>query len=331
LIKTFSVKIEMSKKIETEAQKMASANPNLKQGEKVLTVNQAFVDNLEENVTCSKCKKVSRNATVSWCSAHHLMCQSCYDSMEAKPVQCGAACKVEYKPALSPFVANVLKMFLTKCKFAHNGCQGIMLLKELEIHEIDCAYRYINCPFLNCKDKEVTFIGLAEHLEANHGNMKKIGESKSKDFVTLPDPEDPVAPEWIPQELTFRNRSFFTEVCPDAALQARYIWIYFQGTPEEADHYTYHINIYGRNSCFQLAFLSSVYSLDESKVTLMPKEDIFILSDVQAKRLQVDGQINFEIKLYSDKEEFKNEDVESGISDNDDEQYMSPNKSLSQE
>jgi hypothetical protein len=64
-----------------------------------------------------------------------------------------------------------------------------------------------------------------------------------------------------------------------------------------------------------LTFTGNVYSLDEMMETVMAKMDVFILIDCQAKRFQVNNDINFEITLYSDKEEIKNEDVESGISD----------------
>jgi large subunit ribosomal protein LP2 len=302
-----------------------------------------FMDNVEENITCSKCKKVPRNATVSWCSAHHLMCQSCHESkryltkkycehyghygpiypggqscgtcppcVQAKIVQCGATCNVSNAPALSPFLANVLKMFPTKCKFTHNGCQVFIALKELEVHEVDCVYRNINCPFVDCKSQNVSFIGLGEHLEANHGNLKKISKARSKESIPMLDQQPPVV--WIPQELAFRNRSFFTEVHRDAALKSRHFWIYFHGTPEEAVHYSYRIKIVGANGK-ELMFKGNVYSLDETKKAILAKEDVIIQYDNQVKRLEVDGQINFEITLYSDKEEIKDEDVESGISD----------------
>jgi hypothetical protein len=308
-----------------------------------------FMDNVEENITCSKCKKVQRNATVSWCSAHHLMCQSCYDSnsrqlknnycdyygnnyghsyphgqsygqscgtcppcVQAKMVQCGATCNVNNAPALSPFLANVLKMFPTKCKFTVNGCQVFIILKELEVHEVDCVYRNINCPFVDCKSQDVSFIGLGEHLEANHGNLKKIGKARSKDSIPMLDQQPPVV--WIPQELAFRNRSFFTEVHRDAALKSRHFWIYFHGTPEEAVHYSYRIKIIGGNGKEHM-FKGNVYSLDETKKAIIANEDVVVVFDGQVKRLEVDGQINFEITLYSDKEEIKDEDVESGISD----------------
>jgi hypothetical protein len=83
---------------------------------------------------------------------------------------------------------------------------------------------------------------------------------------------------------------------------------------EEAVHYSYLIKIVGENGQV-LNFKGKVYSVDESNETVMDNKDVFILFDVQAERFQVDGQINFEITLYSDKEEIKNEDVESGISE----------------
>jgi hypothetical protein len=123
---------------------------------------------------------------------------------------------------------------------------------------------------------------------------------------------------WIPKELVFCNRSFFTEVHRDAE-NSRHFWIYFHGTPEEAVHYSYKIKIIGRNGK-KLTFRGNVFSQDfgETKKTIMASEDVFILDEKFVKRLQVDGQINFEITLVSDKEEIKDENVESGISDDHD-------------
>jgi hypothetical protein len=320
---------------------MATADGNMKKED----VNKAFLGNLVENLTCFKCKKVPRNATVSWCSAHHLMCQSCIQahlcqsssqSMQwvlwsvlplgpilwkmsglrtgnSLMVPCGATCTVSNLPAWSSFVANALQMFPIKCKFTVNGCQVFIILKELEVHEVDCVYRNINCPFVDCKSQDVSFIGLGEHLEANHGNLKKIGKAWSKDSIPMMDQQPPVV--WIPQELAFRNRSFFTEVHRDAVLKSRHFWIYFHGTSEEAVHYSYRIKIIGGNGK-ALMFKGNVYSLEETKKDIMANEDVVVVFDGNVKRLEVDGQINFEITLYSDKEEIKDEDVESGISDN---------------
>jgi hypothetical protein len=287
---------------------------------KVVILKKEFMDVLQESVTCSKCKKVPRNATVSWCSAHHLMCQSCYDNRQCGPVwstvvQCGPDCKVESKPALSPYVANVLKELLTQCMFTYNGCQVFIKMKELEVHEVDCVYRKISCPILNCNDENVSFIGLGEHLAANHKDLTKTGQSKSNDRIPMPVPKQAQLGQWIPHELTFRNRSFFVEVVFES--NRNRFWIYFLGTPEEAAHYSYRLKIIGGNGN-EIIFKGKVTSLD-----VMPKlikKDIFILYHGQVSLLQCDGGINFEINIYSDKEEIKNEDVESGISDDDNEE-----------
>jgi hypothetical protein len=303
-------------------------------------LKKEVVDSLEENVTCSQCKKVPRNATISWCTEHHLMCQTCYDSLSGngkKSVRCGPDCQVDSKPGLSPFVANVLKELPTQCKFTPNGCQVIIVLKNLEVHEVTCVYRVIKCPFLlRCRqDETVTFIGLGEHLEAKHKDLRKIGKSKSKDFV-LASEED----KWFPQELTFCNRSFFTCVKgrfnedANKDLQFpfhKFFCMLFHGTPEEAAHYSYRLKIIGENGN-KLTFESKVISLDDDTYIGKKNPEVdegllfnharkyFFLHAFQEKLLQVDGQINFEFSIYSDKEEIKNEDVESGISDDDDDQ-----------
>jgi hypothetical protein len=293
-----------------ETSKMASANKYVKKTDRVvLNVKKEFMDKLEENLTCFQCKKVTRNPTVSWCSAHHLMCNACYYLLKgrhARKVQCGTDCKLESKPALSPFVANMLEEITPKCKFAHRGCDVIEFQKEkLKVHEADCRYIGISCPFLHCDDKNVTWMGLDDHLEANHGDLKKIDKAKSKDFILLTDQGS----VWIPQKLTFGNVSFgekhfggfhfFTEVHHDAASQARYFWIYTPDSPDMADHFSYLIKIIGENG-MELTFKGKVYSLDETKEAVMTKKAVLVLSDVQVKRLQVDGQINFKISLYSD-------------------------------
>jgi hypothetical protein len=191
------------------------------------------------------------------------------------------------------------------------------MLKDLEVHEVDCVYRNINCPFLDCNAEDVSFIGLGDHLEANHGDLKKIGKSRSNDFIPWWDEDAYVhGVVWIPQELGFRNRSFFTEVQRDDEIWNWKFWIYFLGTPEEAVHYSFRIKITGLNNK-EFMFKGDVYSLDETKKALMDNKDMVHVYDSQVQ--VIDGKINFEITLYSDKEEIKNEDVESGISDVDDE------------
>jgi hypothetical protein len=329
--------------MEAKMAKMATTVVSLDKDKSVVD-KKGFMDSLEANLTCWSCAKVPRKATVSMCTGNHLMCQNCYplhvkkfDACNPRSsgaysvckyycancshctgfVQCGkGACKFYAVPAFSLLVQTLLNELPAKCKFTHNGCQVALKLHEIVIHEVDCVYRNINCPFLNCTDKTVTFIGLSEHLKAKHGDLKKIGKAKSKDIIPLPVPEQATR-LWNPQELIFRSRLFFTEIHRVAASPSRYFWIYFHGTPKEAAHYSYKIKIIGGNGK-ELSFKGKVFSMNVTKETIFVHDDVFILCDVQARRLQVDGKINFEINLYSDMEEIKNEDVESGISDVDD-------------
>jgi late competence protein required for DNA uptake (superfamily II DNA/RNA helicase) len=66
--KDFAGKIQIRRKVKT---KMATVGDFKKE----------FIDSVEGNLRCSQCKKVPRNATVTWCSKHHLMCQSCFNGL----------------------------------------------------------------------------------------------------------------------------------------------------------------------------------------------------------------------------------------------------------
>lgn len=112
---------------------------------------------------------------------------------------------------------------------------------------------------------------------------------------------------WFPQKLVFCNRSFFTEVCEEddsdytnfsrggrsLLLQGQDYWRKWQ------------------RAHFQ-RYKGTFPGYDENR-----QGTLFTVSNRYIKWLQVDEQINFEINLYSDKEEIKNEDAESGISDDD--------------
>jgi hypothetical protein len=87
-----------------------------------------------------------------------------------------------------------------------------------------------------------------------------------------------------------------------------------QTFPEEADHYSFRIKITGGNGK-KLTFKGKVYSLDETKKGIMGSQEVFTLFDGQSRRFEVENKINFEITLYYNKEEIKNDDVESGISE----------------
>jgi hypothetical protein len=139
-------------------------------------------------------------------------CQLCMKTI----VQCGADCQVETELAPSPFVANLLKMFPAKCKFTDNGCQVFIILSNMEVHEVDCVYRNTNCPFLDCDDKNVSFIGLGEHLEAKHEDLRKIDQARSKDFI-------PVSPLGCP----FIRHIFFIRIMNNFGLLFEYSNINF--------------------------------------------------------------------------------------------------------
>jgi hypothetical protein len=158
--------------------------------EKVIQVKKDFLDSLGTDLSCSWCHLTPRVATVSLCiKSYHLTCPNCF---QLKSRICGITnCNSQLlQIACSPLVEKLLKWLPVKCKLTQNGCTTIMMLKELEVHEIDCVFRNIFCPFIGCKDTSyVTFIGLNDHLTSHHGNLKKIGKPISMDNFPLQHPK----------------------------------------------------------------------------------------------------------------------------------------------
>ena len=66
------------------------------------------------------------------------------------------------------------------CRYYPDGCREIFEETDLEIHQQDCVFRRVNCPYLRCeRDPKVKFKDITDHIEDSdeHGEDGKIGKS----------------------------------------------------------------------------------------------------------------------------------------------------------
>ena len=64
------------------------------------------------------------------------------------------------------------------CRYYPDGCREIFEETDLEIHQQDCVFRRVNCPYLRCeRDPKVKFKDITDHIEDSeeHGEDEKIG------------------------------------------------------------------------------------------------------------------------------------------------------------
>ena len=96
-------------------------------------------------------------------------------------------------------------------------------------------------------------------------------------------------------------------------------WIYFLGDPDVAKNFFYHVKLKKENSEEELNYFGHVFvwSLNEKYEDILASYNAFVTVVAQVKNfLDGNGNLTLEYKIRNMKAEAKDEDIESGISDN---------------
>ena len=94
-------------------------------------------------------------------------------------------------------------------------------------------------------------------------------------------------------------------------------WIYFLGDPDVANNFFYHVKLKKENSEEELTYFGQVRSLNEKYEDILASYNAFVTVVAQVKNfLDGNGNLTLEYKNRNMKAEAKDEDIESGISDN---------------
>jgi hypothetical protein len=119
---------------------------------------------------------------------------------------------------------------------------------------------------------------------------------------------------WKPWKFSLNGALFFREMVLENG--RFHIWVYFYGSKEDAKNYHCQIKVYGADN-EELSYNGTPRSLDESKEEVLNEECGLILSLAQVKRMVSEENLKYSVKITCPKDEARDEDVESGISDND--------------
>ena len=96
-----------------------------------------------------------------------------------------------------------------------------------------------------------------------------------------------------------------------------YYWVYVLGSPNEAKHYSHTLKLFGPKTTH--TFEGQVAAIDESFETLSEAGKCFAMPHkiFMAQFLGEDRKFEYSLEIRNLKEEIKDENYESGISDND--------------
>ena len=208
---------------------------------------------------------------------------------------------------------NVDKM-LFKCENLSRGCGEELEKESMIFHQTECIYRLVKCPGRDCKfEVSVLFHELIEHMKIEKDSkvVKMRFQEKMAFNVT---PKRPVMIEV--ESKTFLSCMTFTTGSPVSLIRH---WIYFVGSPQEARHYSYTLECRNEEGTTKNTFVSQVISIDEPVDSIIRNGNCLniIFSKFSRRYEQNIRVFKHIVTIRNLKEEAKDENVESGISDND--------------
>ena len=228
---------------------------------------------------------------------------------------CGEPISKEYCKMTEKWLNELsVKGLKFNCANKERGCKEVLTENALEEHEFECIYRLVLCPFhamtAGACGAKVTFQDVIQHFEKEHieaGELKSSYTWNEKGMTG----KNSYLP---PQKISVNNRMFL--LCGKTESSIIYRWVYLLGSPIEAKHFSYTLKFHGKDAT-NITFEGKVAAIDESFEELTGK--YFTMTHKNFKALFVDenGKWEYSLEIRNLKEEVKDDNYESGISDND--------------
>lgn len=251
-------------------------------------------EQLAKAVECPVCLEIPRQGPINQCTNGHLICNACYPKLTTCPV---CKCVLAASATRCLLADLVLEFVPNTCKFHTHGCDKVLISKARKEHEVICPFREVQCPNLNCHTK-VTLPKLLEHTQTEHkfaviesGTGTGILAVKQEHF-------EPAAYEmvsWLPRQLNFQGRNFFTCFTRYPVQEMWKAWVYFAGTPEEAEAFQYKLCI--QSPAGEISFRAQVNSLDTSRQDVTKNGFVLTFPDATAKLFCRNEQIPYSITI----------------------------------
>ena len=287
---------------------------------------------LYNSLKCEICYSVPRAGKHRWyyClnpNVRHHLCQDCKEVGNHK-VCVGKACgfiSSRHCPISEGFLKLATMRF--KCTNESRGCQEILGEVPMLEHESECLFRLVCCPQDTCQAK-IQFNKLLEHMtEKNHfyfskrelfiaknkkleiqGGLDKTVTNKGKFYIG-------------PTKLVFDDRVFLLMARKFDDSTSLNFWIQILGSQIEAKNYYYTLEFKGTDPNCRNIYSAQVIPIDESRDAIKEANKYFGMDFKVFQTQFMDEDLNYRISvsIRNMKEELKDDNVESGISDEDDE------------
>ena len=199
------------------------------------------------------------------------------------------------------------------CKYEANGCQEILMKEDMAEHEAGCIYWAANCADLKCNTKAPSVVYMDHLAKVHKANNILVLENKLFNITTLAG-SAPEGHKFAPTQINAFGYNFF-EV---GIIRNNFLfrWIYVLGNPDEAKNFYYHVKVKKGDTKEELNNFVQVRSMIENHQEITNAFHAFFVPMVRVKEFMDENfKIELEYKIRNMKEEAKDDEVESGISD----------------
>ena len=159
---------------------------------------------------------------------------------------------------------------------------------------------------------------VVQHLEETHCKMASLIKNERQRMTLFGNAILGNNCYFTPFKFEIEGRSFI--FCGKIKDKIHHCWVYIIGSPDEAKHFSFVLKFLGKNaSAASNIFEGKVSAIDESFDTLMGAGKCFTIAhrSFMAQFVDSDGRHEFSLDIKNLKEEVKDENYESGISDTD--------------
>ena len=280
------------------------------------------VTEMRNDVVCHVCKEPARPGKRQWyrCMKLHQICRDCKEKREKKKTcSCGQSISLEYCKQTEKLLSVEGLKF--KCINKKNGCHQAFAENALEEHESECIYRQVPC--LGCKIGPCDCKPIFHHVIENYEDVNGV-EMPVQDLSKIVT-ESFYWWYWPLSKCTYNNQIFvFYRKYSEKIV---YMWVYILGSPNEAKHYAYTLKLIGKET--KISFEGKVAAIDVPFENLKAGKCFTIPREVlRAQFVNEGNKFDYLLEIRNLKEEVKDENCESGISDDEDSKQYGPNKRL---
>ena len=173
-------------------------------------------------------------------------------------------------------------------------------------------YRQVPCLYNGRCDYKPAFHEVIQHYEDRHSHLRK--EIPVQDLSKI-DTDTLYGFRGL-SKCTYNNQTFV--FCHKRSDNVDYKWVCLLGSPNEAKHYSYALKLIGKET--KNYFEGKVAAIDESFKTLFKAGKCFAIPNELFEAQFVDEEdytYVYLLEIRNLKEKVKDENYESGISDND--------------